>query len=209
MPGEGEKPTDGQLGKCAALVEACVVSSERRWCLNALEHCAKNCELSASSARSVDIRSVIRTVQKLDDDLNRSYDCGGEILKGSRRCVQTICACLRHWMREQSVGVSLRVVSECARSLPDLDELVDAVSSVSAGVDGEEVKRDGPGWLGEGLLELEADAWEDCLKRIKQSVVAGNNPEQIKAERAAAASGDELPRCVRGRAKRAERGGVR
>ena len=157
------------LEACAELAERLVLCCEKRWCENALNHCSRACKEVAATDGELDISTVFRCIERLDDDLTRAIDCGAEIEEGVVNCISEACAGLEEHSEGggESSEVSLKIVKECASFLECnfVEELFDIVES--SGIS----RSDGVGEKCRELVSgLEERAWDAFLKKMKEAI---------------------------------------
>ena len=126
-----------ELEICAEFAVRFVVACEKRWCSNALDHCATICATVASSRGFLDVIAVTECVQKLGDELHRGFECGPEIEAGVLNCIETICENLSDVSKGSTVANNLKIVGECSKALQcEIDELVDVVGGLGSSISG-------------------------------------------------------------------------
>jgi len=150
-----------------------LVACEKRWCSNALGHCAKICGMAATSRRVLDVPAVSQCIQKLGVDLHRGFECGVEIEAGVLNCMTTICANLREASKEGSIPINLSIVRECSKALQyDIDVLVDVIGGVGSSVSGSRAHE-----LGEKCTScvegLEKKVWGSYVKNLEEITRGG------------------------------------
>ncbi|GMH76122.1 hypothetical protein TrST_g9457 [Triparma strigata] len=165
------------LEACSELVELAIIECEKRWCSNALSHCARNCTEVATAKGHLDVQAVVRCVKRLREDLHRGFECGERIEDGVRGCLTASCTILREISKERNVAVNLGIIKETARALSiDLIDLMDAMGGL--GGQQEEVLSAEYALM---VKELEESVWKDYLVVLKENVREGIENKRMKS----------------------------
>lgn len=165
------------LEVCSELVELAIIECEKRWCSNALSHCARNCAEAATAKGLLDVQAIVRCVKRLREDLHRGFECGSRIEDGAKGCLTASCTILGEIAKERDVAVNLDIIKETARALSvDLIDLTDAMGGL--GGQNEDALSAGYARM---VKELEEAVWKDYIVILKERVREGIENKRMKS----------------------------